>query len=62
MQTDLQDWEPSDLSRQPAALVAASLAARSDPVSLAVANGARGHHQLLDVADFAALPAVAWPA
>ena len=30
VQTDLQDWEPSDLSRQPAALVAASLAARSD--------------------------------
>ena len=29
VQTDLQDWEPSDLSRQPAALVAASLAARS---------------------------------
>ena len=58
VQTDLQDWEPSDLSRQPAALVAASLAARSDhPVSLAVANAAReAGHQLLDVADFAALP------
>ena len=42
VQTDLQDWEPSDLSRQPAALVAASLAARSDhPVSLAVANAGR---------------------
>ena len=41
-----------------AALVAASLAARSDhPVSLAVANAAReAGHQLLDVADFAALP------
>ena len=58
VQTDLQDWEPSDLSRQPAALVAASLAARSDhPVSLAVANAAReAGHQLLDVTDFAALP------
>ena len=30
VQTDLQDWEVSDSSRQPAALVAASLAARSD--------------------------------
>ncbi|MBR8654852.1 cadmium-translocating P-type ATPase [Achromobacter sp. Marseille-Q0513] len=58
VQTDLQAWEPSDLSRQPAALVAASLAARSDhPVSLAVANAAReAGHQLLDVADFSALP------
>ncbi|MBP6705931.1 MAG: heavy metal translocating P-type ATPase [Achromobacter sp.] len=58
VQTDLQAWEPSDLSRQPAALVAASLAARSDhPVSLAVANAAReAGHQLLDVADFTALP------
>nr|WP_129527697.1 heavy metal translocating P-type ATPase [Achromobacter agilis] len=58
VQTDMQDWEASDLSRQPAALVAASLAARSDhPVSLAVANAARDAGKaLLDVADFAALP------
>ncbi|WP_287957512.1 MULTISPECIES: heavy metal translocating P-type ATPase [Achromobacter] len=58
VQTDLQDWEVSDSSRQPAALVAASLAARSDhPVSLAVAAAAReAGKALLDVADFAALP------
>ncbi|MCY1204145.1 Cadmium-transporting ATPase [compost metagenome] len=58
VQTDMQDWEPSDSSRQPAALVAASLAARSDhPVSLAVAAAARDAGKtLLDVADFAALP------
>ena len=58
VQTDMQDWEASDLTRHPAALVAASLAARSDhPVSLAVAAAAReAGNALLDVADFAALP------
>lgn len=58
VQTDLQDWDVSDLTRQPAALVAASLAARSDhPVSLAVANAARDAGKaLLDVDDFTALP------
>ncbi|KGD92412.1 ATPase P [Achromobacter sp. RTa] len=58
VQTDMQDWEPSDLTRHPAALVAASLAARSDhPVSLAVAAAAHeAGKALLDVADFAALP------
>ncbi len=58
VQTDLMDWEVSDLTRQPAGLVAASLAARSDhPVSLAVANAAReAGKALLDVQDFTALP------
>ena len=58
VQTDIQDWDVSDQSRQPAALVAASLAARSDhPVSLAVANAARdAGTALLDVQDFTALP------
>ncbi|WYX15411.1 heavy metal translocating P-type ATPase [Achromobacter xylosoxidans] len=58
VQTDLQDWDVSDLARQPAAQVAASLAARSDhPVSLAVANAARDAGQaLLEVDDFTALP------
>lgn len=58
VQTDLQDWDVSDLTRQPAALIAASLAARSDhPVSLAVANAARDAGKtLLDVDDFTALP------
>ncbi|WP_241049602.1 heavy metal translocating P-type ATPase [Achromobacter xylosoxidans] len=58
VQTDLQDWDVSDLARQPAALIAASLAARSDhPVSLAVANAARDAGKtLLEVDDFTALP------
>lgn len=58
VQTDQQDWDVSNLTRQPGALVAASLAARSDhPVSLAVANAARDAGQaLLDVDDFTALP------
>ncbi|MBB1624385.1 copper-translocating P-type ATPase [Achromobacter sp. UMC71] len=58
VQTDLQDWDVSDQTRQPAALVAASLAARSDhPVSLAVANAAReAGKTLLEVRDFTALP------
>ncbi|MGY6269784.1 heavy metal translocating P-type ATPase [Achromobacter denitrificans] len=58
VQTDMQEWEASDSGRQPAALIAASLAARSDhPVSLAVANAAREAGQaLLDVAAFTALP------
>lgn len=58
VQTDQQDWDVSDLARQPAALIAASLAARSDhPVSLAVANAARDAGQaLLEVDDFTALP------
>ncbi|WP_447919276.1 heavy metal translocating P-type ATPase [Achromobacter aegrifaciens] len=58
VQTDIQDWDLSDQSRQPATLVAASLAARSDhPVSLAVANAAREAGTiLLDVQDFTALP------
>ncbi|MCF7770948.1 heavy metal translocating P-type ATPase [Achromobacter pulmonis] len=58
VQTDLQDWDVSDLTRQPAALLAASLAGRSDhPVSLAVANAARDAGQtLLEVDDFTALP------
>ncbi|MCZ8396152.1 heavy metal translocating P-type ATPase [Achromobacter ruhlandii] len=58
VQTDLQDWDVSDLTRQPAARIAASLAARSDhPVSLAVANAARDAGKtLLDVDDFTALP------
>lgn len=58
VQTDLQDWDVSDLTRQPAARIAASLAARSDhPVSLAVANAARDASKtLLDVDDFTALP------
>ncbi len=58
VQTDIQDWDVSDQSRQPATLVAASLAARSDhPVSLAVANAAReAGTALLDVQDFTALP------
>ena len=58
VQTDLQDWDVSDQTRQPAALIAASLAARSDhPVSLAVANAARDEGKiLLDVEAFTALP------
>lgn len=58
VQTDQQDWDVSDLARQPAALIAASLAARSDhPVSLAVANAARDAGKtLLEVDDFTALP------
>ncbi|MGE8657220.1 MAG: heavy metal translocating P-type ATPase [Achromobacter sp.] len=58
VQTDLQDWDVCDLTREPAARIAASLAARSDhPVSLAVANAAREAGQaLLDVDDFTALP------
>jgi len=57
VQTDLLDWEPAGAGRQPAALVAASLAARSDhPVSLAVANAAReAGKTLLDVDGFTAL-------
>ncbi len=57
VQTDMQEWEPSDRTRQPAALVAASLAARSDhPVSLAVANAARNAGTtLLEVDNFTAL-------
>ncbi|MGO4398715.1 heavy metal translocating P-type ATPase [Achromobacter sp. PAB15] len=58
VQTDLQDWDVSDPPRQPAALIAASLAARSDhPVSLAVANAAReAGKTLLEVGAFTALP------
>ncbi|WP_442880115.1 heavy metal translocating P-type ATPase [Achromobacter sp. ESBL13] len=58
VQTDLQDWDVSDATRHPAALIAASLAARSDhPVSLAVANAARDAGKtLLDVDAFTALP------
>ncbi|MGV2865984.1 heavy metal translocating P-type ATPase [Achromobacter sp. AGC39] len=58
VQTDLQDWDVSDATRRPAALIAASLAARSDhPVSLAVANAARDAGKtLLDVDAFTALP------
>lgn len=58
VQTDLQDWDTSDDARYPAALLAASLAARSDhPVSLAVANAAQSAGtQLLDVDAFTALP------
>ncbi|WMD22710.1 heavy metal translocating P-type ATPase [Achromobacter seleniivolatilans] len=58
VQTDLQDWDVSDQTRHPAALIAASLAARSDhPVSLAVANAARdAGTALLDVDAFTALP------
>ncbi|MNQ32091.1 putative cadmium-transporting ATPase [compost metagenome] len=58
VQTDLQDWDAPEQARHPAALIAASLAARSDhPVSLAVANAARAAgHELLDVQAFTALP------
>lgn len=62
VQTDGQDWDAPDQApdqaRPPAALIAASLAARSDhPVSLALANAAReAGHALLDVDDFTALP------
>ncbi|MBB1595857.1 copper-translocating P-type ATPase [Achromobacter sp. UMC46] len=58
VRTDLQEWDVSDQARQPAALIAASLAARSDhPVSLAVANAARDEgHTLLEVEAFTALP------
>ncbi|WP_436406146.1 heavy metal translocating P-type ATPase [Achromobacter mucicolens] len=58
VQTDLQDWDAAAPGPHPAALVAASLAARSDhPVSLAVANAARqAGSTLLEVEAFAALP------
>ncbi|WP_313700544.1 heavy metal translocating P-type ATPase [Achromobacter sp.] len=60
VQTDIQDWEaPESLpGSNPAALIAASLAARSDhPVSLAVANAAReAGSALLEVDAFTALP------
>ncbi|KAG4080893.1 hypothetical protein HA402_010064 [Bradysia odoriphaga] len=57
VQTDLQDWEPATGTAAPAALLAASLAARSDhPVSLAIAQAAQtGGKVLLEVSDFAAL-------
>ena len=58
VQTDMQDWDAPGQARHPAALIAASLAARSDhPVSLAVANAAReAGNALLDVDAFTALP------
>ncbi|MEN5160357.1 heavy metal translocating P-type ATPase [Achromobacter spanius] len=58
VQTDLQDWDAAAPGPHAAALVAASLAARSDhPVSLAVANAARqAGRTLLEVEAFAALP------
>lgn len=58
VQTDLQDWDAAAPGPHPAALVAASLAARSDhPVSLAVANAARqAGSTLLEVEAFTALP------
>ncbi|WP_376787417.1 heavy metal translocating P-type ATPase [Achromobacter mucicolens] len=58
VQTDLQDWDAAAAGPHPAALVAASLAARSDhPVSLAVANAARqAGSTLLEVEAFTALP------
>ncbi|EHK66408.1 cadmium-translocating P-type ATPase 1 [Achromobacter arsenitoxydans SY8] len=58
VQTDMQDWDAPGQARHPAALIAASLAARSDhPVSLAVANAAReAGSALLDVDAFTALP------
>ncbi|CAB3736575.1 Cadmium-transporting ATPase [Achromobacter animicus] len=58
VQTDLQDWDAPAQDRHPAALIAASLAARSDhPVSLAVANAARdAGSALLEVDAFTALP------
>ena len=58
VQTDFQDWDAPEEGRHPAALVAASLAARSDhPVSLAVANAAHeADSALLEVEAFTALP------
>ncbi|TQJ93399.1 cation-translocating P-type ATPase [Achromobacter sp. SLBN-14] len=58
VQTDLQDWDAAAPGPHPAALIAASLAARSDhPVSLAVANAARqAGSTLLEVEAFTALP------
>ncbi len=58
VQTDLQDWDAAAPGTHPAALIAASLAARSDhPVSLAVANAARqAGSTLLEVEAFTALP------
>jgi Cd2+/Zn2+-exporting ATPase len=58
VQTDMQDWDAAGAGRHPAALIAASLAARSDhPVSLALADAARAAGTpLLEVQDFAALP------
>lgn len=58
VQTDLQDWDAAAPGPHSAALVAASLAARSDhPVSLAVANAARqAGSTLLEVEAFTALP------
>nr|WP_313371940.1 heavy metal translocating P-type ATPase [Achromobacter animicus] len=58
VQTDLQDWDASTPGSHPAALIAASLAARSDhPVSLAVATAAReAGSALREVDAFTALP------
>lgn len=58
VQTDLQDWDAAAPGPHSAALIAASLAARSDhPVSLAVANAARqAGSTLLEVEAFTALP------
>ena len=58
VQTDLQDWDAPAQHRHPAALIAASLAARSDhPVSLAVATAAReAGSALREVDAFTALP------
>ncbi|SIT32674.1 cation-translocating P-type ATPase [Achromobacter sp. MFA1 R4] len=58
VQTDFQDWDAAEPGRPAAALVAASLAARSDhPVSLAVATAAReAGSALRDVDAFTALP------
>jgi Cd2+/Zn2+-exporting ATPase len=58
VQTDIQDWDAPEHGPHPAALIAASLAARSDhPVSLAVANAAReAGSALLEVDAFTALP------
>lgn len=62
VQTDIQDWDAPEpgphAGPHPAALIAASLAARSDhPVSLAVATAAReAGSALLEVDAFTALP------